>query len=620
MLRPHRTRLLSPVILLLLLCCGCSDTVEAKREIVIGLNPSERSENTTRNADLLAEAIERRLGMPVTIFVAHDYSGLVEALRARRIDFAFFAPISYVHAERIADAVVLLKAERAGNPYYFGCIVVDAASSYRTLADLKGKRIAWVDPASASGHIFPKAALIEAGYDPETFFAAQTFAGGHDAVLLAVINGTIDAGATFANDTLGRSGSWSQLEEGSMSGRVRPIFYSQRIPGDNISTSRWMIDNHPDLVRRLTDAIATMGEDSAGRAVMTALYHVDAMVPATPDDYEPVRRAAALLDLDITGEIGRDDPDAIARDRRNTLYSWLFVGAIALAGVAALWRGRRRRPAPSDNGSASATPPVVAAQIVLRGIVVDYHDRSGAVVRALDGVDLAIAPGAFVAIIGPSGSGKSTLLRTVNLIVPPTAGRVLFDGRDVTSLRGEELLRYRRRVGFIFQGFNLVPSLSALRNVAAGRLGRVGKVRGALGVLPAAEWGTARRYLEEVGLGGREKSRASDLSGGQQQRVAIARALAQEPDAILADEPTASLDPVRAASILELLAQINRERGITIVANLHSVEYARAHASRIVGLCDGRIVFDGAPQQVTDEVVAAIYGEEWMGKGGQGGA
>ena len=214
------------ILLLGVIPFGCTGEFEApaseKTEIVIGLNPSERSEETQRNADLLAGLIAKKINMPVRMFVAQDYSGLVEALRGRTVDFAFLAPVSYVHAERIADAVVLLKAERYGSPFYFGCIVVNADSPYRTIEDLRGKRIAWVDPSSASGHLFPKAGLIEAGYDPDSLFSKQVFAGGHDAVLLSVLNGTIEAGATYANDTSGISGSWTQLEKGELRARIRP--------------------------------------------------------------------------------------------------------------------------------------------------------------------------------------------------------------------------------------------------------------------------------------------------------------------------------------------------------------------------------------------------------------
>ncbi len=592
---------------------GEEETLAPKTEIVIGLNPSERSEDTQKNADLLADLIAQKIGMPVKMFVAQDYSGLVEALRARTIDFAFFAPISYVYAERIADAHVLLKAQRFGSPYYFGSVVVRKDSPYRTLQDLRGKQIAWVDPSSSSGHIFPKAALIEQGIDPDEFFARQTFAGGHDAVLLAVINGTIDAGATFANDTLGKSGSWTQLEGGTLGQQIRPIFFSQPIPADNLATSAFMLEKYPQLVQVVTNAVEHMHQDSLGVEVMRSMYHVDAMVPATSADYDPVRRAADLLNLDIRGEITKDN-------RTNLLYSWILVGAALCFGVVliVLQVSRQKKaktksvqPASANaeavSGSAGASGISEDIQFLLSDISVVYRDRSGADVPALNGLSLAVHPGEFVAIIGPSGAGKSTLLRVLNGSVGSVRGQVLFNGENVTGVTGDRLRSLRCQIGFIFQDFNLISRISVLNNVIVGRLSEISGWRSVLGLFPKTEVERAKNVLKEVGLEEKVGSRASDLSGGQQQRVAIARALSQNPQAILADEPTASLDPMLAESILSLLQNINRERGITIIANLHSIDLAKRYGSRIVGLRAGKAVFDGPPDQLTDEEIGRIY-------------
>ncbi|MGE3801415.1 MAG: phosphonate ABC transporter ATP-binding protein [Candidatus Kapaibacterium sp.] len=600
-----------------ILLTGCSDRREAppleqKREIVIGLNPSERSEKTQQNADLLAKLIERKLNMPVKMFVAQDYSGLVEALRAHTIDFAFLAPVSYVHAERIANAVVLLKAERQGSPFYFGCIVVNAESPYRTIEDLQGKQIAWVDPSSASGHLFPKSALIEAHYNPDSLFSKQVFAGGHDAVLLSVINGTIDAGATYANDTLGESGSWTQLENGELKEKVRPIFFSKPIPGDNISTSQYMIENYPDLVENVKEAVATMHLDPEGAEVMRSMYHVDAMVPATSQDYDPVRRAADLLNLDITGKIRENDLEHVEKNQRNTLYSWLLVAATFLFGVGVIAaqvirRKQREEVEGNQDNHLDESPPIAGAQFSLRNLHVIFTDRNSVKIPALKGISIDIFPGEFLAIIGPSGGGKSTLLRILNRAVEPTDGRIFFREKEVSHIQGTALLKLRRNIGFIFQQFNLVGSISAMQNVLTGRLSTVPVGRSLLGLFPEEDIAYARTLLNEVGLQEKEQSRASDLSGGQQQRVAIARALAQEPEVILADEPTASLDPMLAESILTLLQKINRERGITIVANLHSIELARKYGTRILGLRAGHLLFNGSPKDLTEDEIEKIY-------------
>jgi phosphonate transport system ATP-binding protein len=612
--------------LLLTLAAGCSRE-RAKNEIIIGLNPSERSESVGRNADVLARMISARAGMPVKIFVAQDYSGLVEALRGRTIDFAFFAPVSYVFAERIADARVLLKAERKGKPYYYGCVVVNADSSYRTLADLKGKNIAWVDPTSASGHIFPKAALIEAGIDPDTYFGRQTFAGGHDAVLLAVINGTITAGATFANDTLGESGSWTQLGDGAFAGKVRPIYFSKPIPGDNLATTQYMLDNYPEIVEKVKHGVSSITDDSAGRKLMQSMYHVDAMIPAASADYDPVRRAADLLHLDITGRIGSGTDSAslakaatkgIAR-RRNSLISTVVFSIVAVAAIAyiigqTVRERRRARPRPPATASGSPTassavaPGSPAAQFSLSGCTVAYHDREGRAFTALRDVSLEIPRGQFVAVIGLSGAGKSTLLRCLNRMNEPEAGSIVFEGRDVTHIAGGELAAMRARIGFIFQGFNLVRNISVLANVLTGRLARVSWLDSMLGRFPRGDREIALRYLREVGLGDKIASRADKLSGGQQQRVAIARALTQQPAVILADEPMASLDPKLSEVILGLLRRFNREEGITVVVNLHVLQLARDYADRVIGLRAGEIVFDGTPEELNGEMVERVYG------------
>ena len=491
---------------------------------------------------------------------------------------------------------------------------MNAESPYRTIEDLQGKQIAWVDPSSASGHLFPKSALIEAHYNPDSLFSKQVFAGGHDAVLLSVINGTIDAGATYANDTLGESGSWTQLENGELKEKVRPIFFSKPIPGDNISTSQYMIESYPDLVEKVKEAVATMHLDPEGAEIMRSMYHVDAMVPATSQDYDPVRRAAELLNLDITGKIRENDIEQVEKNQRNTLYSWLLIAGTLLFGAGVITtqviRKREREGVEVRHGNQNdheESPPIAGAQFSLRNLHVTFTDRNSAKIPALKGISIDIFPGEFLAIIGPSGGGKSTLLRILNRAVEPTDGRIFFHEKEVSHIHGTALLKLRRNIGFIFQQFNLVGSISVMRNVLTGRLSTVPVGRSLLGLFPEEDIAYARTLLNEVGLQEKEESRASDLSGGQQQRVAIARALAQEPEVILADEPTASLDPILAESILTLLQKINRERGITIVANLHSIELARKYGTRILGLRAGHLVFNGSPKDLSEDEIEKIY-------------
>ena len=229
-------------------------------------------------------------------------------------------------------------------------------------------------------------------------------------------------------------------------------------------------------------------------------------------------------------------------------------------------------------------------------------------VRAVDGIDLTVVPGEFVVILGRSGSGKTTFLRAINRLVEPTAGSVQVAGQPVTGAGPAELRAVRRRIGMVFQQFNLVRRATVLENVLAGRLGYVPPLPSVLGRFPAADREIARTCLAQVGLAHLAQRRADTLSGGEQQRVSIARALAQAPSVILADEPTASLDPALTADIMGILKRINAEGGLTLIVSQHQLETALAYATRIVGFRAGRVAFDGPPAAVTPAVVEAIYG------------
>jgi phosphonate transport system ATP-binding protein len=220
-----------------------------------------------------------------------------------------------------------------------------------------------------------------------------------------------------------------------------------------------------------------------------------------------------------------------------------------------------------------------------------------------------VEPGEFVVILGKSGAGKTTLLRAINRLVEPTAGTIHVAGHAVTGAAPAALRETRRRIGTIFQQFNLVRRASVIENVLAGRLGYVPPLPSLVGRFPADDRRRAHACLAQVGLAHLADRRADTLSGGEQQRVAIARALAQEPSVILADEPTASLDPQLTGSIMDLLKRINVEQRITLVVSQHQLETALTYASRIVGLRHGRMIFDGASGSVTPDVVKAIYGD-----------
>ena len=230
--------------------------------------------------------------------------------------------------------------------------------------------------------------------------------------------------------------------------------------------------------------------------------------------------------------------------------------------------------------------------------------------EALEDVTFDVEKGEFLVILGLSGAGKSTLLRCINRLVEPTEGKIIWNDTDITAASREELRKIRRRIGMIFQAFNLVERSSVLTNVLSGRLGYTSTWRSLLQRFPQADLAMATRNLERLDILELAHKRADDLSGGQRQRVGIARALMQEPELMLADEPVASLDPVLAHSILRYLELLNKEDGITVICSLHYMDLVRRYASRVVGLKDGRVVFEGLADEITDERFKEIYGQE----------
>jgi phosphonate transport system ATP-binding protein len=232
--------------------------------------------------------------------------------------------------------------------------------------------------------------------------------------------------------------------------------------------------------------------------------------------------------------------------------------------------------------------------------------------RALDRVSTVIAPGQFVAIVGRSGAGKTTLLRCLSRATVPSEGVICFGEQDLAALAGRALRRHRRRVGMIYQQFNLVRRLCVLDNVLVGRLGHLaGWARWAAVArwFPAAERAIALSCLDHVGLLERAWQRTDTLSGGEQQRVAIAKVLAQAPELVLADEPVASLDLMNGAMVMETLRATAARAGLTVIATLHHVEYARRYADRVLGLRAGSLVFDGSPDDLTSVALAEIFGQ-----------
>ena len=231
-------------------------------------------------------------------------------------------------------------------------------------------------------------------------------------------------------------------------------------------------------------------------------------------------------------------------------------------------------------------------------------------VQALTDVSFDVPKGQFLAVIGLSGSGKSTVLRCIHRLIEPTSGQIFWHDQDVTDASDDELRRIRRKIGMVFQHFNLVHRSPVLTNVLAGRLGYVNPAWSLVNRFPKTDIENAFKQLERVGIADKAHHRADELSGGQQQRVGIARAMMQNPEMILADEPVASLDPVLAHSIMQHLESINKEDGVTVLCSLHFLDLVHRYADRVVALNEGKLMFDGPPKDIDDAKFKDIYGRE----------
>lgn len=238
----------------------------------------------------------------------------------------------------------------------------------------------------------------------------------------------------------------------------------------------------------------------------------------------------------------------------------------------------------------------------IKNLTVEYGNF-----RAIDNVSFTIKDGEFVAVIGSSGGGKSSLMKAINLLVKPKSGSIKIDDEEMTALSFRKLRMKRRKIGFVFQDYNLIDRLSVIENVLTGRLGYKSSLKSLLGIFSKEEYENAEKALEKVGLSEKLFVRGDELSGGQKQRVAIAKALVQEPKIILADEPVASLDVNSSKIIMEYFKEINRVQGITVIINIHDVNIALKYADRVIALKKGKIVFDGKGSEITDDVLKRVY-------------
>ena len=287
------------IALLLTLALQAQGLAAPKAVVTIGLNPAENSDTLEANGKLFAAYYKKHTGIEARTFVASDYTALIEAMRAGRVDFAFLPPFSLVKAEDLADAKVLLKAVRHGRDVFYAGLITRADKGFEKVEDLKGKSVAWVDPASTSGFIIPKAALLtKKKLNLDTYFSKQVYAGSHDAVVLAVLNGTVDAGATWVNDPRGDDGAWHlYLKTPAEQKKVRMVFVSDPIPNETMATTGKFARAQPALVASTVKLLKEMGSSEEGRKVLQDLYGIDSMVPVKSAEYRPVREAARALGL-----------------------------------------------------------------------------------------------------------------------------------------------------------------------------------------------------------------------------------------------------------------------------------------------------------------------------------
>lgn len=286
--RSKRIRLLAIVALIGLALFQEPVGAYKPRVLRMGFVPSENLQHIMRNAQPIVSTMSRELKMEVVPFVATDYTGVIEAMRAKKLDVAFFAPGAYVLAERQAKARAILKAVRGGDGFFYSAIITRSDSSIKSLRDLKGKTFAFVDPVSVSGAIYPKALLLEEGLRPERDFSQVIYAGGHDATVLAVLHGKVDAGATFANSTDGKQGSWHGFLPPEQHDKIRVLAYTKPAPSDNIAVAEGL---DPQIVSKITSALLKMSSTPEGRKNLMDIYHIEGFAPTTPAEYAPIRDA-----------------------------------------------------------------------------------------------------------------------------------------------------------------------------------------------------------------------------------------------------------------------------------------------------------------------------------------
>jgi len=299
-------RWLRSILVLFLGLLACAKAQEQRQFLRVGFVPAENAQQITQNAQPIVEILRKRLGMEVQPFVATDYTGVVEALRANKLEVAFLSPASYVLAKSEADIRVVLKSHRKGSAYYYAAIITHRDSGIRSLQGLRNKSFAFVDPISTTGHVYPRKMFKEQGIDPTKDFRSVSFAGGHDATVLAVLNRKVDAGATFANFPDGEDTAWTQyLKDPKERKMIRAIAYSEPIPADNLVVNGSL---DPAIAQKIEEVFLELSRDPAGRKMFRDLYQIDGFVTATDQDYEPVREAFKLVGINLKDALKKKKP------------------------------------------------------------------------------------------------------------------------------------------------------------------------------------------------------------------------------------------------------------------------------------------------------------------------
>lgn len=305
MLAPHRLRLYTALSAILCLL-GCGDSGKSAKVLRVGFVPAEDAQQVMQNAQPIVDILQKELGMEIQPFVAADYTGVVEALRVNKLDVAFLTPASYVLAKNEANVKVVLKSERKGIASYYAVIITRAGSGIQRLEDLRGKTFAFGDALSTTGNIFPRKMFKERGIDPVRDFKQILYSGGHDATVLAVLNGKVDAGATYANSPDSEDTAWMRyLKNPEDVKKIRAIAFSEPIPADNL-----VINGNLDeaIAKKVEEIFLQLSRDPKGKQMMRDLYQIDGFVPATDRDYDSVRQAFDIAGIPLKASLQRKQP------------------------------------------------------------------------------------------------------------------------------------------------------------------------------------------------------------------------------------------------------------------------------------------------------------------------